>query len=60
LPKLAEGEKPDKLLVLKDKHGVQSARIIGRRTVFLARAMYPVRMDIKERKVSKMAVSSRV
>jgi len=60
LPKLEEGEKPDKLLVLKDKHGVQSARIIGRRTVFLARAMYPVRMDIKERKVSKMAVSSRV
>ncbi len=51
--------KDDKLLVLQDKHACQSARIIGRRTVFLARAMQPIRMDAQERRRSKMAVSSR-
>lgn len=59
LPKLAEGEKPDKHLVLQDKHGLQSARIIGRRTVFLSRALKQARMDENERIRSKMAVSGR-
>lgn len=60
LPEVEKGKKVDKLLVLQDKHGLQSARIIGRKTVFLARAMKPVRMNELERKASKMAVSSRV
>ena len=59
LPKVEEGEKVDKVLVLQDKHGLQSARIIGRRTVFLARALKPARMDENERIRSKMAVSGR-
>lgn len=46
--------------VLEDKWGLQSARIIGRRTAFLARAMKPVRMDIQKRRESKMAVSKQV
>ena len=53
------GEKPDKHLVLQDKHGLQSARIIGRRTVFLSRALKQARMDENERIRSKMAVSGR-
>jgi multimeric flavodoxin WrbA len=41
-------DKGDKLLVLKDNHGCQSARIIGRRVAFLARVMKPVRLGLVE------------
>jgi multimeric flavodoxin WrbA len=59
LPKVPEGEKPDKHLVLQDKHGMQSARIIGKRTVFLARALKPAREDENQRIRNKMAVSGK-
>jgi multimeric flavodoxin WrbA len=59
LPEVKEGEKVDKLLVLQDKHGLQSARIIGKRTVFLARALKKARSDENERIRSKMAVSGK-
>jgi multimeric flavodoxin WrbA len=56
---IAPEDKDDKHLVLRDEHGCQSARIIGRRTVFLARVMQPIRMDEIKRKTSKMAVSGK-
>jgi hypothetical protein len=59
LPKLAPGEKPDKHLVLQDKHGMQSARIIGKRTAFLARALKPAREDENLRIRNKLAVSGK-
>ncbi len=49
----------DKHLVLKDKIGCQSARIIGRRVVYLARIMKPVRMAANAARVRHDVVSTK-
>jgi multimeric flavodoxin WrbA len=59
LPQTPDGEQTDKHLILQDKHGLQSARIIGKRTVFLSRALKKARTDENERIRSKLAVSGK-